>query len=307
MSDIKATVGREIVSGLYYEVLGDGSGYPYPVLFIHGGASFGTTWRSSFDGGAGWADRLAADGYECWVTDWPGSGRSGYRDLLTLDYQDVVDGYIRLVRDIIGRPVVVMPHSMGGAVAWRLIEEIPELIAGVVGIACAYPANIQQKSEVTSDDGNVVHLTFVDTGVSFEVDRRTPYTYGDSYINDQAIAGSTQFDPEWLPILKAGVGSMSPRMLLQRVGAIPGMPVIESVKGFEGKRIRLLAGSEDPAHTLELERRTAQLLTSWGADAEVVWLADEGLEGNGHYLPRERNYLEVLDIVTKQLDCIVAR
>lgn len=26
-----------------------------------------------------------------------------------------------------------------------------------------------------------------------------------------------------------------------------------------------------------------------------------------HYLPRERNYLEALDIVTKQLDCLVVR
>lgn len=297
----RATIGREPASGLFYEILGAAERLATPILFIHGGGGSGTTFRATPDGRLGWADLLAQRGYQSWVTDWPGAGRSGYRDLLTLEYDDVVDGYLRLLREVIGRPVVIVPHSMGGAVTWKLVEQAPELVAGVVGIAAAYPANISRRSEVVSDDGDVVELVFVDTGVGFTVDRRRPYTYDDRYIYDQGIAGSTRFPMDAVANLKAGVGAISPRMLLQRTGVVEGMPTIRDTAGFEGKRIRLVAGGEDPAHTLEIEERTAELLRSWGADASVVWLPNRGIEGNAHYLPSELNHEEVLDVVVEQL------
>lgn len=303
-----APVGHEPVSGLFYEVVGrGGAAYPHPLLFIHGGGGNGAQWRTSFDGREGWADLLASDGFECWLTDWVGTGRSGYRDPLCLDYDAVVDGYIRLLRDVVGRPVAILPHSMGGAITWRLIEALPHLVAGVVGIACAYPANIQAPSQVTKDDGTTIELTFADTGVKFVVDRTTAYTYGDAYLYNQAGLGtSPAFDENWMPALRSSLGWMSPTMLLQRVGVLPGMPVIADTSGFSGKRVRLLAGDHDPAHTLELESKTAATLTAWGADAQVVWLPDRGVHGSSHFLPQDANYLAVLDVVVSQLQEITA-
>ncbi|MGY1812302.1 alpha/beta hydrolase family protein [Blastococcus sp. SYSU D00820] len=302
ISDMRASVGHEPSSGLYYEILGDGTSYPHPILFIHGGGGNGAGWRRSLDGRAGWADLLAADGYECWVTDWPGSGRSAYRDYETLEYADAVDGYIRLLRDVIGRPVVIVPHSMGGAITWRLVEEVPELVAGVVGIAAAYPANIQRRSEVTSDDGTHVELTFADTGVVFRVDRTRPYVYSREYMEKQAGGDGPLIDPEWREGMLRHPGAMAPRLLLQRVGVLDGMPVIEDTTGFQGKTVRLVAGDHDLAHTREIENRTVELLRSWGADARLVWLADEGLPGHSHWLTRERNYQDVLAVVRRQFE-----
>src|SRR3954454_8185117 len=107
-------IGNEPSSGLYYELLGKG-GNAHPLLFIHGGGATGACWRSDLNGGPGWADLLAQRGHECWVTDWPGAGRSGNRHVTELEYADIVDGYRRLLRDVIGKPVVVICHSMGGA------------------------------------------------------------------------------------------------------------------------------------------------------------------------------------------------
>jgi pimeloyl-ACP methyl ester carboxylesterase len=304
MTEQRAVVGREPASGLYYETLGEAERLGVPLLFIHGGGSSGATFRVTPDGRLGWADLLARRGYRAWVTDWPGSGRSGYRDILTLEYADVVDGFRRLLHDVIAEPVVILPHSMGGAITWKLVEREPDLVAGVVGIAAAYPANIQRKSEVVSDDGDVVELVFVDTGVGFTVDRRRPYTYDDRYIHEQGIAGSTRFPMDAVDRLKAGVGAMSPRMLLQRVGVIEGMPTVDDPAGFQGRRVRLVAGDRDPAHTREIEERTAELLRSWGADASVVWLADHGIEGNAHYLPGELNHEEVLEVVAQQVHAV---
>ena len=298
----RADVGLEPTSGMYYEILGSPSSYPHPILFIHGGGATGRSARVSQTGQPGWADLLAGAGYESWVTDWAGAGRSAYRDFETFEYRDAVDGYRHLVSDIIKRPVVIVPHSMGGAIAWKLIEQVPELVAGVVGVASAYPANIQRKAEVISDDGRRIAAIFPDTGVTFEVDRERPYAYGADYMEKQAGIDGPLIVPGSAEAMRRFPGAMPPRLVLQRIGAIDGMPIVEDTSGFRGKIIRLVAGDHDRAHTKEIELRTVGLLREWGADADLVWLADEGLPGHSHYLMIERGHREVLDRVRAQFD-----
>lgn len=296
----KATVGTEPTSGMYYEVLGSSSDYPHPILFIHGGGGTGAYWRATQDGSAGWADQLADRGYESWVSDWAGSGRSSHRNVELLDYPDVVEGYIHLLRDVIKRPVVVVPHSMGGGITWQLVERVPELVVGVVGIAAAYPANIQRAGTVVSDDGVNVKAVFADTGLTFRVDRTKAYVYSRDYIEKQAGMDGPLVVEGSLERMMRFPDAMAPRLLLQRIGVLEGMPVVRDSAGFAGKRVRLIAGDHDMAHTREIEDRTVELLLAWGADAELVWLADEGLGGHSHFLMVERKADEVLAVVEKQ-------
>lgn len=301
---MQATVGRELSSGLYYELLGPSESARTPILFIHGGGATGTTYRMTFDGRPGWADLLAGRGYRSWVTDWPGAGRSGYRDLLTFEYDDAVTGYLALLRDVIREPVVVVPHSMGGAITWKLVEELPHLVAGVIALAAAQPGNIEIPCKLVSDVDGVVEVEFSLTGVRFKVDTKVPYVYEDAYVHNQAIANSTQYPPNAVREMVVSHQGMPPRMLLQRVGLLPGMPKVERPAGFAGKRIRLLAGDCDPAHRRATEERTLELLRTWGAEAELVWLPDRGFAGNGHYFMCERNSDELLDLFVEQLAAV---
>ncbi len=231
------------------------------------------------------------------MTDWPGTGRSGNRNGLEIDYAAVVDGYRTLLRDVIAEPVVVVCHSMGGAVTWQLVEHESDLVAGVLSVAGAYPANVAPRSQVVSDDGAVAVVDFADTGVRMTVDRRVMNLYGDGYVFQQGIATSTRFPMEQVDAMRAGFVGLPPRMLLQRLGVEPGMPTIDSGAGFAGKPIRLLASAEDPAHTRAIEERTLGLLRGWGAEAELVWLPELGIEGNGHFMMFEDNSDELLEVV----------
>jgi pimeloyl-ACP methyl ester carboxylesterase len=297
-----------MTSGLYYEVLGPATKtYEPPLLFVHGGGATGACFRATPDGRPGWADRLAARGFECWVTDWPGTGRSGNRDPLEIEYDDVANGYRRLLSDVIGRPVIVVCHSMGGAVTWQLVEHDPERIAGVVAVAAAYPANTPPRSEVARDDGDEVEVVFGDTGVRLVVDRRRTYLYEDAYIYEQALATSTRFPRPYVDAMRAGLVGLPPRMLLQRLGVIAGMPAVHDPSGFRGKPIRLLTGGEDPAHTREIEERTVATLRDWGADAQLTWLPDLGVEGNGHFMFFEENSDELVAVLVDQLVAVGAR
>jgi pimeloyl-ACP methyl ester carboxylesterase len=303
----RARVGWEKESGLYYEIFGASDQDAPPLLFIHGGGATGACWRATADGRVGWADQLAERGYECWLTDWPGTGRSGNRNGLDIEYGDVVDGYRRLLRDVIAEPAVVVCHSMGGAVTWQLVQYESDLVAGVVSVAGAYPANVVAKSEVVSDDGDVAEIIFSDTGVQMTVDRRVMNLYGDGYIYHQGIATSTRFPRDKVDEFRAALVGLPPKMLLQRLGVLEGMPIVDQPAGFEGKRIRLIAGGEDPAHTREIEDRTIGLLRGWGADAELVWLPERGIEGNAHFLMSEENSDEILDVLEEQLEYVGAR
>jgi pimeloyl-ACP methyl ester carboxylesterase len=186
---------------------------------------------------------------------------------------------------------------MGGAVTWQLVQHEPDLVAGVVSVAGAYPANVPPQSEVVSDDGAVAEIIFGDTGVQMTVDRRVMNLYGDGYIYQQGIATSTRFPRDRVDAFRASLVGLPPRMLLQRLGVVPGMPTVDDPAGFAGKRIRLLTGGEDPAHTREIEERTLGMLREWGADAELVWLPDRGIHGNAHFMFVEDNADALLEIL----------
>ena len=56
---------------------------PYPVVLVHGGGGQGLDWLGTPDGRPGWAQGLVEAGFEVYVVDRPGHGRSPYHpDLL---------------------------------------------------------------------------------------------------------------------------------------------------------------------------------------------------------------------------------
>lgn len=290
-------------SGLYYEVLGgDTDAEASPWVFVHGGGATGACFRTTADGRPGWAERLAGRGIECWVTDWPGVGRSGGRDPLTVRYDDLVEGYTALLTQVVRRPAVVVCHSMGGALTWKVVERTRPHVAAVVGLAASHPGNIAPVSEVVSDDGTTLVARFAASGVSFVVARDRLYRYDDAYLLRQAIAGSTQFPLERLDAFRAGLVGIPPQLLLQRLGLAGGLPAVDDPTAFRGLPVRLFAGTEDPAHTREIDGGTAALLREWDADAELVWLGDHGQAGNGHFLYAERNSDAVLDLIVEELE-----
>ena len=268
-----------------------------PWLFIPGGGATGACFRVTPDGRAGWAERLAHDGNECWLTDWPGTGRSGGRDPLDVGYDTLVDGYARLLRDVIGVPAIVVCHSMGGGVAWKLAELERGLVAGVVALAPSYPGNIAPTAHLLSTDGGAVVLRHPDSGVEFTIRRDRLYLYSDAYIYEQGIATSTRFPHEHLDEFRSSLIGIPPRLVLQRLGTDGGIPKVLEPAKLKGLWVRDMTGTEDPAHTREIEQKTVELLAGWGAAAKLVYLADRAIVGNGHFFFLERNSDEILELL----------
>ena len=298
--------GYERESGLYFEVLGARRSSRAPWLFIPGGGATGACFRVKPDGRSGWADQLARRGHQCWLTDWPGTGRSGGCDPLKVDYTTLVDGYANLLRNVIGRPVVIVCHSMGGGVAWKLAEVERQRVAGVVALASSYPGNIAPIAQVLRDDGTTVILEHPDSGVEFTVRRDRLYLYSDAYITQQGIATSTRFPRELIDVFRRTLIGIPPKLALQRLGADGGVPPVVDHHKFSGLWVRDITGSEDPAHTRAIEEKTVNLLADWSADAELIYLPDRGIEGNGHFFFLEENSDTILELRINEADQAIA-
>jgi hypothetical protein len=159
---------------------------------------------------------------------------------------------------------------------------------------------------VLADDGKTIKVVFGQTGVEFNVDWHAPYVYEDAYIYEQGIADSTRFPRDYVTELRASLVGIPPKVVLQKIGVLDGFPSISDTANFVGLPVRAIAGDRDPAHTHAIESATCDLLASWGADVELTWLPDIGIEGNGHFLYGETNSVEVLDVVRAKLEELVA-
>lgn len=105
------------------------------LLLVHGAWHGAWCWEDAF------APHLRALGLHVETIDLPGHGVPGSRRLPWLTISDYVDAVqARLAQ--MGRPVVVLGHSMGGYAAQKLMERRPSQLAGVVLLAAATPRGV---------------------------------------------------------------------------------------------------------------------------------------------------------------------
>ena len=115
---------------------------PAPVVMIYGGVHTGTAWTTQPDGQPGWAPRFVDGGWPVYVVDWPGVGRSGFwPETLATGADNVVDALIALLERT--GSAVLIGHSIGGALSFKVAEKRPDLVRAIVALA---PASMEVPS-----------------------------------------------------------------------------------------------------------------------------------------------------------------
>ncbi len=110
---------------IHYYVLPCHRVAPLPVLFIHGLGDSAVTWSL--------VAPLVAQRHDTFLIDLPGYGLSGLppgRPYATIG--EMTDILAAFLRDVIARPALVIGNSMGGWLAVRLAEMMPEMVRGVL-------------------------------------------------------------------------------------------------------------------------------------------------------------------------------
>lgn len=123
------------------------------VVLLHGGSHTGACWLETPDGRPGWAARFSARGCDVHVVDYIAIGRD--YPVLERTVRDVLDALTTLLARI--GPATLVGHSLGGGLALKLTELVPELVEATVLLA---PAAVERRNPAVAEiaPGHLVRL-----------------------------------------------------------------------------------------------------------------------------------------------------
>jgi pimeloyl-ACP methyl ester carboxylesterase len=236
------------------------------------------------DGRPGWAVYATAQNRTSYVIDWPGHGNSPSRGPLhEMSMQHVADEIVEVLADV--GPAVLVTHSMGGVIGWRVAELARDNVKAIVGIAPGPPANLQPPL----DAAQIAYVRDTDPVRYAELGRPAVAPLGAPVppIRETAIAmwaSSDLFPSEFLEEYLAALVDESPLAMNER-GNVDGSGLrIAGPELLAGIPKLIITGDQDPRHPRVTDESIARY---FGAD--FCWLADHGMPGHGHMMMIERD------------------
>lgn len=243
-----------------------------PVVLVHGGAHTGSAWTTTPDGRPGWAFEFAARGWDVYVIDWPGTGRSG---TVPENVADEVDDLVRPLEALLARigPAALVGHSIGASLSFKAAERAP---GSVLAIAAMAPASVE---------------TPVDGWQPAPADQWTTIPADLARI---IFANAPRFPHEAFDNYARSLVSFSPQINNAALGFTDGLRTTPGSGAPWGKQIPVLLLAAEEDQTVPLVR-AHQMEIALGVPMTTLG-GDWGLPGHGH-----------LFIVEKGSDVIAAR
>lgn len=256
--------------------------HPYPLVMIHGGGGQGTDWLETPDGRDGWADYFVADGWDVYVVDRPGHGRSQSNPACR-------DGKVGVANS-----AIVSRLSTADPKVWPGGEPTPTNPAVVTWTAssttapyCGDQLAAQKIAALLDQTGPAVLLAHSAGGgstfrvpelnarnvidiVAFEAALSNPAAPG--FGNAPAVISSWRTEPP-LPQDFAAV---------DRNGCAMQGDKPSKLVNFAETPI-ILVGSEMGLANADALKCQAFVWRQAGVDASYVYLPDRGLKGGGHF------------------------
>jgi alpha-beta hydrolase superfamily lysophospholipase len=239
------------------------------VVLVHGGVHTGVCWTNRPDGHPGWAQYLAEHGWTAFVVDWPGVGRSaGTGTLLQSTAEHIVTALVALVRDI--GPTLLIGHSIGAALAAKVMEVAPKHVTGLVSIAPAPHGNIVGNRPPLPDD----------RAITFNEDAMRRF-----------FCNAPCFPKESIDQYRRSLCAMSPGVF-NALASTNGSQalVIEDFATIASIPKLVVAGDNDQLVPYQMSSAVAQSLGARHISVGKDW----GLSGFGHMIPIEIESEEIL-------------
>lgn len=272
---------------------------PYPLILVHGGGGQGTDWLSTPDGRPGWAHEFVKAGFAVYVVDRPGHGRSPHHP------------------DVLGPVAPPFPFEAAqqlfaptGSAAeahtqWPWGREIddPEMVQMFSSMGF-FMADLSGSQEL---DGDRLARLLDRTGPAVIVSHSAGAPGGWLAANKrpELVRGIVSVEPMGPPFATfPGVGPMSYGLSFAPLSTEPALssaadfqsdPSRFKVPGLTGTPIQIVTGGASPNAGAGPE--TVEFLRAVGAEADLLHLPDQDIEGNGHGLIFEKNSSDTAKLV----------
>jgi pimeloyl-ACP methyl ester carboxylesterase len=256
--------------------------HKYPIVFIHGGGGQGTDWLETPDGRDGWVDYFAADGWDVYVVDRPGHGRSQSN-------ASCGNGQVRGANS-----AIISRLSTSAPSVWPGGEPTPKNDAVVAWTAssttapyCGDALAAEKISALLDEIGPAVLLAHSAGGGS---------TFRVPDLNPSKVVGVIGFEPAGAN--PAAPGFNNSPALMTSFKAEPALPASFAAVQKDGcatqgdRPSRLTNYANLPVVLVATEMGTlsqdamkcgAAVWQQAGAKASSVYLPDRGLKGGGHF------------------------
>ena len=238
------------------------------VVLVPGGGETGSFFTGRPDGGPGWAQELTRLGWELFIIDWPGTGRSGYApEIHRLGATPIVEAVRALLRHV--GPSTIIGHSIGGTIALKVADLEAALVTAIVGVNTGPAGNVHTMAPAMDESRAV-----------FTPDERLTGMF----------ATAERFPNEHFRNYAASRVQLSPRVYNQLGGRTGQDLTLNDLKAVRSVPILLVAAAGDHVVPESESIEQARLVA---ADL-VVLERDWGLHGFGHLIPIERGSAEVI-------------
>ncbi|WP_201595555.1 alpha/beta fold hydrolase [Psychrobacter vallis] len=141
---------RKISNGIAYYHNENKNDKATPVVFVHGVGLRAESWYqqvSAFDGQ-----------YRCYVIDMPGHGESDLLPNPALTLSDFTEVLSTFINSVIGKPAIIVGHSLGAMTTLQTAVSYPEVVRGVAAFNAIYDRpdnaaqNVQNRAESLLND-----------------------------------------------------------------------------------------------------------------------------------------------------------
>ena len=308
----KGTTTHVDHANTFYQIPADGSGTP--IVFLHGYGQTRTGWQSTPDGREGWSDLFLKKGYSVFLVDQPRRGAAGATEEIVTDPGDVANGRFKVGEQ------AWYTHFRIGRVAPERYEgsQFPEGSEALEQFFCQMTPNTGNYDEVLFGQALSAVLKDVQTMTgrkSIYVTHSQGGRVGWATDTDNmaaVIAVEPGFAPEvGSDTYKKFVAAKVPMLFLFGDYIENGRSSESHPSSLEDGRVATdvdkVNGPEDIQSTgfwkmvLQQCRDFAKQYNADGGDAMVIYLPDENIHGNSHFMFQEKNNAEIADLVGEWL------
>lgn len=263
------------------------------VILVHGAGHTGACYKFTPDGREGWGYYFARKGYDVYIPDWPGCGRSGYVSLGKIRGQFIVDGLAALIKRI-GQKVILLIHSAAGSFGWKLAEMTDGSVLKIIGVAPAPVGNMVPPAEVIKE--SATEVTIKREGVCAKISLTKPSVPSKKRMHERLIGKSKFFPRESTREYFASLQSVPPYFLYER-NNVRGSYLKVNLSSLKNTPILIVTATHDPSHTEERDEQLVRFLKKNGVKAEHLCLRDRNIIGNGHMCMLEKNSDKIAEII----------
>lgn len=269
------------------------------IVMIHGAAHTGSIYETKPDGQRGWAYFFADKGYEVYVLDWPGVGRSGYVQFERINGEFMVKAFVELITKKIGKQIILFTHSMSGPYGWKIAEKIGNKIKYLIAVAPGEMGNIQAEPAVKKQAKNYFSVQMPWGILNIDLGSYNPV--GQDFIKKKLIGQSQLFPRKHLKEYVASLQAIHPVLTYERLNINGSQLKINNFNKFKKTKVLLVNGTHDTDHPREAKLKIVDFLNFHKIKAELLWLGDYGIVGNGHMMMLENNSDEIASLIYKKI------